>query len=121
MSLVHEALQKAEREKRRKASLAPAPSTSDCERSQIATLAPSCAKAWTISQPMPRADPVTRATLSSSFIVKPAWMLYIATASIIPRADQMQTQMRDSLGDGGQAVDIPTRFLPRRVNGEKNR
>ena len=45
-------------------SLAAAASTSDCERSQIATFAPSCAKACIISHPRPLADPVTKATLS---------------------------------------------------------
>src|SRR5262249_16157036 len=75
-------------------SLTAAASTSDCERSQITTFAPSCAKAWSISQPKPLADPVIRATLSLSFIVKPDWMLYIATASIVRRADPMKARMK---------------------------
>src|SRR5262245_24602591 len=75
-------------------SLTAAASTSDCVRSQITTFAPSSAKAWSISQPRPLADPVIRATLSLSFIVKPDWMLYIATASIVRRADPMQARMR---------------------------
>src|SRR6266540_3253038 len=46
-----------------------------------------------ISHPRPRADPVTRPTLSSSFIVKPVRIPYTVAASIIRRTDLMQACM----------------------------